>query len=261
MTDQQTERFVAALDATRVEPRPEFVAELGRRICEEAASSADTAIVRTDDLREQVGTNLDDYLPQPSRRAAPSEQKRWSGVAVAVAATILVVVGVVVVADGNSSNVVTDPASSPSVDDPNPSPSVDDPVASTGVDDSVPSNETSEVPEDMPVFRGGKMSSVTVGGPGLVAVGRDGPAVGGEGHAAVWISPDGLIWSRVPHDEAVFGCPDSAETGGSRPRRPRGASREIRMLIRRRETAQRRPNEPPFAGSLGCMVTAIWSVP
>ena len=43
------------------------------------------------------------------------------------------------------------------------------------------------------------MYSVTAGGPGLVAVGTDGF------HAAVWTSPDGITWSRVPHDEAVFG--------------------------------------------------------
>jgi hypothetical protein len=52
-----------------------------------------------------------------------------------------------------------------------------------------------------------QMFDVTVGGPGLVAVGRDGPAVDGEGDAAVWTSRDGLNWSRVPHDESVFGGP------------------------------------------------------
>jgi len=29
--------------------------------------------------------------------------------------------------------------------------------------------------------------------------------------AAVWTSPDGLVWSRVPGDEAVFGGPDNQE--------------------------------------------------
>ena len=42
------------------------------------------------------------------------------------------------------------------------------------------------------------MSSVTVGGPGLVAVRSD------VGRAAVWISIDGITWSRVPHDEAFL---------------------------------------------------------
>jgi len=48
---------------------------------------------------------------------------------------------------------------------------------------------------------------VTVGGPGLVAVGRDSGTVGSEdyGIAAVWTSVDGFTWSRVAHDDAVFG--------------------------------------------------------
>ena len=47
------------------------------------------------------------------------------------------------------------------------------------------------------------MNSVTAGGPGLVAVGSVGNDDGTD--AAVWTSVDGLIWSRVAHDEAVFG--------------------------------------------------------
>ncbi len=45
---------------------------------------------------------------------------------------------------------------------------------------------------------------MTAGGPGLVAVGWD-DVSGGDEDGAVWTSPDGIIWSRVPHDEAVFG--------------------------------------------------------
>ncbi|MDX1469323.1 MAG: hypothetical protein R3258_08270, partial [Acidimicrobiia bacterium] len=45
------------------------------------------------------------------------------------------------------------------------------------------------------------ISSVAVGGPGLVAVGWDTETRA----AAVWTSTDGLAWSRVPHDEAIFG--------------------------------------------------------
>jgi len=41
---------------------------------------------------------------------------------------------------------------------------------------------------------------VTVGGPGLVAVGSDGDA------AAVWTSPDGITWSRVPNTNLTFGA-------------------------------------------------------
>ena len=47
------------------------------------------------------------------------------------------------------------------------------------------------------------MSSVTVGGPGLVAVGLAGHPDGD--YAAVWTSPDGITWSQVPHDETTFG--------------------------------------------------------
>ena len=64
----------------------------------------------------------------------------------------------------------------------------------------------SRVPGDEAVFggEGGQaMASVTAGGPGLVAVGRE--VSGRDSDAAVWTSPDGVTWSRVPHDEAVFG--------------------------------------------------------
>jgi hypothetical protein len=64
------------------------------------------------------------------------------------------------------------------------------------------------VPHDVDTFGGvggQQMFGVTVGGPGLVAVGRDGPVADGEGSAAVWTSPDGFTWSRVPHDDAIFG--------------------------------------------------------
>jgi hypothetical protein len=51
------------------------------------------------------------------------------------------------------------------------------------------------------------MMDVTAGGPGLVAVGHD-QVPGGDANAAVWTSTDGIAWSRVPHDEAVFGGGD-----------------------------------------------------
>ncbi len=64
---------------------------------------------------------------------------------------------------------------------------------------AVSSPTWSRVPHDKAVFGGEGyqvMNSVTVGGPGLVAVGWDGPYF--DAVAAVWTSPDGITWSRVP---------------------------------------------------------------
>jgi hypothetical protein len=59
------------------------------------------------------------------------------------------------------------------------------------------------------------MYDVVVGGPGLVAVGREGDDHAWDNSldnaAAVWTSVDGITWTRVPHDETVFG------TGGNPP--------------------------------------------
>ena len=71
----------------------------------------------------------------------------------------------------------------------------------------------SQIIHDEAVFGGEgfqAMNSVTAGGPGLVAVGVDwlGSEPGVEvwtSDAAVWISADGITWSRVTHDEVVFG--------------------------------------------------------
>ncbi|MEA3511094.1 MAG: hypothetical protein U9R51_06625 [Actinomycetota bacterium] len=48
-----------------------------------------------------------------------------------------------------------------------------------------------------------RMTDVATGDGVVVAVGIDG--VDGDFDAAVWYSVDGVMWSRVPHDEAVFG--------------------------------------------------------
>jgi hypothetical protein len=63
------------------------------------------------------------------------------------------------------------------------------------------------VPQGEAVFGGEfpeyglSMSSVTVGGPGLVAVGSS----WSRGTGVVWTSSDGLEWQRLEHDDAVFG--------------------------------------------------------
>ncbi len=81
----------------------------------------------------------------------------------------------------------------------------------------------SRVPHDEAVFGAAgtqRMNSVTAGGPGLVAVGMsDGDPQFGTGNkvddAAVWTSPDGFRWSRVPHSDAVFDAPVAFGVGGS----------------------------------------------
>jgi hypothetical protein len=71
------------------------------------------------------------------------------------------------------------------------------------------------VPIDESVFFGATVKNVVAGGPGLVAVGHTGPeddydegSPDEDRDAAVWVSPDGTSWSRVPHDESLFGGQD-----------------------------------------------------
>ena len=47
------------------------------------------------------------------------------------------------------------------------------------------------------------MANVTRGGPGFVAVGSDWSA--NDFNAAVWISSEGFAWSRIQHNDALFG--------------------------------------------------------
>ena len=135
-----------------------------------------------------------------SDRKAPSPPHRRRGltIAVAAAAATLLMFGLIPLL------VNTD------------APSVADSIAPTTPAESTPTTLGelvlipgiwTRVPHDETVFGGeGEqgMGSVTVGGPGLVAVGATGGWFG-DGDAAVWTSPDGITWSRVPHDEAVFG--------------------------------------------------------
>ncbi len=64
----------------------------------------------------------------------------------------------------------------------------------------------SRVPHDEQLFGDALIGSVVAGGPGFVAVGNaDG--LDEDGSAAVWVSEDGITWSRVPHDETALGGP------------------------------------------------------
>ena len=91
-------------------------------------------------------------------------------------------------------------------------------LAETTTTTVTPAPDWVRIPGDVAIFGGpgdDAIAGVVAGGPGLVAVGSDyeggSGSDGGEisdGDAAVWTSPDGVAWTRVPHDEAVVGGPD-----------------------------------------------------
>ena len=143
-------------------------------------------------------------LSRPDEFGAPPARNRWRAVA-AVAAAVLVVGGVIVVTDRESGVVETDPVSAPVTVGPVPSPTVTVPdpsgeselISSPTVTDSL-GNEWFRVLHDEDV----SMYGVTVGGPGLVGFGSE--ESDEEETAVVWTSVDGVTWSRVPDDEAVF---------------------------------------------------------
>jgi hypothetical protein len=77
----------------------------------------------------------------------------------------------------------------------------------------------SRVADDGSVFGGPGwqgMHAVVAGGPGWVAVGYDdvGEGYAGDWIAAVWTSSDGATWTRVPHEEALFGGMNDQEMFG-----------------------------------------------
>jgi hypothetical protein len=161
---------------------------------EPASTFHEYADLTTLDLRQA------EELPLSGGGPAPTRRKQWTVVVAAVTAAAIVLVVGVVVADRDSFNVVTEPAVSPTVTEPTALPTVTEPAPSLTLTDSV-GNEWSQVPQDEEVFTA-HMQSVTVGGPGLVAVGGNEED---ESSAAVWTSVDGITWSRVSHDEEVFG--------------------------------------------------------
>ncbi len=156
-------------------------------------------------------------LPTP----LPSRSRPGWLVAVAAAVAVLVL-GLLTLLTGETASeapVLSQPSPSPTVTTPGPVPSTPNPVADEELDSSrgcfAPSI-WSRVCDDAAGFDGAAMWSVTAGGPGLVAVGGEDfvyytrgdssrPENGGDADAVVWISPDGVSWSRVPHNEAIFG--------------------------------------------------------
>ena len=180
--------------------------------------SADPCVVPVEALHGIDDLTVD-YLRQSGEAETPTESTSRSGLVAAVAATVLVVVGVIAVAGGDSDEFVTESsgivegaaltgdvgfeavgamtAGGPGLVAVGSS--VNDAAVSTSVDGIT----WTRVPHDEAIFGNARMTGVVAAGPGLVAVGAAGP--GGSENAAVWTSIDGRTWTRVPHDEAVFG--------------------------------------------------------
>jgi hypothetical protein len=155
--------------------------------------------------------------PDSARPTMPTERRSF-GVAIAVAATILLMAGILLVGDDRDA-IVSSPDSSVVETGPTTSGVMPNPTSPPEASIMASPLPWSPVPHDEEIFGGWSdqwMSSVTAGGPGLVAVGSIGSRFpGGSFAAAVWTSVDGLTWSRVPHDANIFsGTMSSVIAGG-----------------------------------------------
>ncbi len=185
-----------------------------------------TRMVDTIDI-EVSPITLEELERMAEVEAAPKRARRFSGPAVAfagAAAVVVLIVGFALVTGLFEPEAVSDTVPPPTTEvapsttvgatTTSPAPEASGPVAWAQV-------EWARVPDDSGVFGGEGLRSieaVVAGGPGLVAVGTEctshcapylGPPPDGVDNrdAAIWVSPDGVKWSRVAHDEAVFGGP------------------------------------------------------
>lgn len=174
-------------------------------------NSVESQLAEYFELQEELYPEItsDEVTGSPVRvttPARPSSGIRWAIAAAAI--TVLVIGGT-----GLLARIITEPDSSPVADDPvvtTTQPATTSTIATGALDEPRALQEEalswSRLSYDDAVFGGYEevMDSVTVGGPGFVAVGQAGPAANGEGRAAVWTSADGIAWSRVPHKDEVF---------------------------------------------------------
>jgi len=134
-------------------------------------------------------------------------RRRWVTALAAGVATLVVIGGVALLIQ--RANLPEDPVSTPvtSVIDPAPTTTVDVAPTTTAPRDAASTAAMTWTRIAEPAVFGGdgwqRTTDIAVGGDIAVAVGYD--ASGGDDDAAVWYSLDGATWSRVPHDEAVFG--------------------------------------------------------
>ncbi len=166
-----------------------------------------------------------------SMTAAPFElpaKKSWTptpAIALAAATAVLLAIGGIALLIDLSND--TEPIEPVSTTVPEAVPSTTAPVSTTLASSAEGSGiiwvdvEWTRVRDDSGVFDGAGVTSieaVTLGGPGLVAVGTEcerycAPFLGpppdlvDNQDAAIWVTTDGADWMRIPHDEAVFGGP------------------------------------------------------
>ncbi len=150
--------------------------------------------------------------PEPHRRAGDSSWRNARVAALAAVLVLIVVGGVALLigGDAGTSPVVTRP-SSPNTTLP-PATTLPAAVVTTTPPTTVASTITSQplppvlvgirVPHDEAIFGNGQMSSVAASEIGVVAVGTSRLA---DLHSVVWVSLDGLTWTRLPLDESVLG--------------------------------------------------------
>jgi hypothetical protein len=123
----------------------------------------------------------------------------------------------------------------------------------------------SRVPHDEVVFEGVgnpeiwgglsflSMASVTSGGPGLVAVGGD---IFG---AVVWTSVDGFTWSRVPHDEAVFGSGVMSSVTAGGPGLVAVGRSDNEFNVDLSAEVLRAKCDRGFTGAFSCSAAVVWT--
>ena len=181
-------------DGLRGEFRDAYAVLLARS----PAAPAFEELAQADDAGPAGGTSYDAEHFDFRRNGdgpAPTPRRRLAPVALAAAATLLLVAGIVATrADRQDLRTSSDPAAEAVGSTP--------PSAQSGVapdEWSLTAHGVAPFGDDDSV-----VSAVVAGGPGFVAVGASG------GDAAVWTSIDGEEWSRRPHDETVFG--GAAET-------------------------------------------------
>jgi hypothetical protein len=156
---------------------------------------------------------------EPQTLTVRSTQPHRGWLVAGMAAAVVLVLGMLTYLTRQTATdapAVSQPSPSPIVTTPGPVPSTP-----TGVDKFGADLTGCEIPSgwlqvcDPASFNEAAMYAVTAGGPGLVAVGANGvdyysredDASPGDGanDAVVWTSPDGLTWTRVPHDVVTFG--------------------------------------------------------